>query len=776
MNKKIAVQDFKKNKVINLSIFILICLTAFLSSAVLLLSASLLTAIDTLMDKAKTPDFLQMHQGDIDEELLIDFAENNEFVEAYQCLEFVNFEGEKIIINGKSQENAVQDNGVVYQSEKFDFLLDLNNENITVNPGEIYLPLMFYKDKTAQIGDSVKIAGENFIVKGFFRDSQMNSNMAGSKRLLLSKVDFEHVKAAGNPEYLIEYLLKDRKNISDFEKDYQEQIPYKNGPTITYAMFKIINALNDGILIVVLLLGTVMLMMIAMLCIRFIVMAKLEDDFLEIAIMKAIGLSHKNIKYIYLSLYMIIAALASLIAYILSLAFSETLLADIQLYMGKGDASKFAPFIALFAPILTFALITIFINRKLNNIKFIKPVAAIRLGKSGLNKEKRRKFQASKKSINLDRPVFKLALVDLKARHSAYFTIAKLIILATFLSLIPIHLFTTINHKSFVQTMGMGESDISFDIQQVDNIEGKTANVLEELSKDNRVEKLAAYSLKSIEFTLPNTKTAYLKVNIGDHSVFPITYTHGQAPKTEDEIALSALYADDLELKVGDKLQLPFSKESLKIVGIYSDISNGGKTAKAFRNLDGSILKTSILLKISAADVEKDNYMETAKDKWSETYSFAKVSTIQDYIDQAFGPLKNQVKFASIIAFTAAIIVIALVSGLFTKLLVAKDKQEIVNLKAIGFTDNDLRLKYIYALIIVSLLSIILGILIANSLGAYIATALISSFGASAIKLFISPVLTYLLVPLLFVLTIVVVAVGLSREIKKIKITEHIRE
>ena len=127
----------------------------------------------------------------------------------------------------------------MYQSEKFDYLLDLDNQIIQVNPGELYLPLMYYKDGSAKIGQKATIAGRDFIIKGFFRDSQMNSNMAGSKRLLLSKEDFDDIKNEGSTEYLIEYLLKDRKYMTDFEREYQENIPYKNGPAITLSLIHI---------------------------------------------------------------------------------------------------------------------------------------------------------------------------------------------------------------------------------------------------------------------------------------------------------------------------------------------------------------------------------------------------------------------------------------------------------------------------------------------------------------------------------------------------------
>lgn len=172
--------------------------------------------------------------------------------------------------------------------------MDLDNQEVQVNEGEIYLPLMFYKEGICQLGDTVELAGKAFTLKGFFRDSQMNSNMAGSKRLLLNQKDFELLREEGESEYLIEFLLHDRGHTSEFEKAYQEEVGAINGPSITFAMFRMINALNDGIMIVILLLASLLILLISLFCIRFTLFAKSEDDFREIAVMKAIGFPLKK--------------------------------------------------------------------------------------------------------------------------------------------------------------------------------------------------------------------------------------------------------------------------------------------------------------------------------------------------------------------------------------------------------------------------------------------------------------------------------------------------
>lgn len=73
-----------------------------------------------------------------------------------------------------------------------------------------------------------------------------------------------------------------------------------------------------------------------------------------------------------------------------------------------------------------------------------------------------------------------------------------------------------------------------------------------------------------------------LRVTFGDYSAFPITYSKGRAPQEEAEIALSVLNAEDLEQNVGDELVVIVdgTEKHLKVCGIYSDVTNGGRTAQ----------------------------------------------------------------------------------------------------------------------------------------------------------------------------------------------------
>ncbi len=334
--------DILKSKLITLCTMIFVAASAMLVSCAAILMVNLSGALDTLMSKAKTPHFMQMHSGEIDTARLSSFAEQNSNVDEFQVVEFLNMDGTQIILGKRSLAGNVQDNGFSIQNKKFDYLLDLEGNIIHVSDGELYVPINYMRDGTAKVGDKAVISGKKFTIAGFLRDSQMNSTLSASKRFLVSENDYEQIKRLGRTEYLIEFRLKDVSSLGAFETAYASAGLEANGPTVTYKLFKMLNALSDGMMIAVILLVSALVVAIAFMCIRFTLLAKIEEDYREIGVMKAIGLRISDIKRIYLAKYLIIAVAGSVLGFGLSVLFKGMLLENIRLYMGESENSSFA--------------------------------------------------------------------------------------------------------------------------------------------------------------------------------------------------------------------------------------------------------------------------------------------------------------------------------------------------------------------------------------------------------------------------------------------------
>lgn len=335
MYRKIIINDVRKSKLITITITAFILLAAMLTSLAAILSVNLLSAINNMMLRAQTPHFMQMHSGDIDMERLSAFAGTEKNVKDFQVLSFLNIEGAEIVIGENSLAGSVQDNGLSVQSKRFDFLLDLDGNIIYPAKGEIYVPIYYMKQGLASIGDSITIHDVSFTVAGFLRDSQMNASMISSKRFLINESDFEKVREFGKLEYLIEFRFSDSSAVSAFESGYiAAGLPANGPPAITHSLFKLVNALDDGMMIAMLILISVLVIMINFLCIRFTLIAKIEEDYREIGVLKAIGLQVGSIKKLYLAKYGALAGIACIAGFISSLFAKEPLMENIRLYMG----------------------------------------------------------------------------------------------------------------------------------------------------------------------------------------------------------------------------------------------------------------------------------------------------------------------------------------------------------------------------------------------------------------------------------------------------------
>ncbi len=768
MNLKIFFNDFKKNKLINSSIIIFIAISAMFVTFAFLMAFNLFGSIENLMEKAKTPDFLQMHSGEIDLESLESFSKNNKNVKDYQTLEYLNIEGDKIEINGISQDKAVQDLGIVYQSERFDFLLDLDNQVIDVDDGEIYLPLMYFKEGYVNIGDPVKIYDKTFSLKGFFRDSQMNSNLSGSKRILLSKKDFESFKDRGRLEYLIEFLLNDREKMTEFEKDYLDNIPEKNGPKVTYSMFKMINGLSDGLLIAIILLASFSILIISFLCIRFTLLSKIEDEYREIGVMKAIGIKSKEIKKQYLNQYLFMTLIGLLLGYLTALLFREKILENIHLYMGTSQFSSLVPLFSILGIILLFLIIITYINNVLKKINKITPVQAIRDGGSAYAKSTEKSLSIG--NLGFSKVNLSLALSDLYARKNQYLTVLLVVLISTFLIVLPQNINNTFSHPSFVTYMGIGQIDLSLEIGEEMYSPEKEKTITEFIEEEKNISKFTLMKTNDIAVKLPKGESAYIRTSFGDHEAFPIKYSEGRGPEKENEIALTTLYLEDLDLKVGDSISLENGKK-IEIVGEYSDISNGGKTAKAIfpTNFDKSKLTYYLLVKDKGA-------LDEMTKRYNERFPEAKIASVKDYIDQSFGPLLGQINKVSVVLLIACLLVISLITMLFARLLIAKDKRQISILKSIGFNNNEISRQYIYRFLCLLVIALPLGIILANTLGSVFASAILSSFGVRSIKFVINPLTIYFLIPLSVIAVTIIFSKLSTYSIASFKLSDYIKE
>ena len=750
MRKRIIWSDIKGNRLMAATTWLFMAISAFMFALTCFLFVSLLGSVDMLMEKAQTPDFLQMHSGEIVETELLRFAEENEQVQDYQVLNFLNLENSSMTLNGQSLTDSTQDNGVCVQSGSFDYLLDLENKMIQLSDGEIYVPVCYRQEYDLTVGETVQIGENSFILAGFLRDSQMNSMMASSKRFLVSESDYEKLKEAGSEEYLIEFLLMEGTDVNAFATKYADAGLPSNGPAITKPLIRMMNALSDGLMILVILLVSIVLLLISMLCIRFTLLTQLEADRKEIGMLKAIGISKGDIRQLYNQKFLALSGLGAVTGFLLALVAKGTISAQIQELYGASENGLLEFLTAFVGVVLTEGILLFSVGKTLRRTEKLSAVEALNGQHWEQKNEKRHLFSPQ------------------------YLIVVLVIGLGIFMMILPQNLLSTISSPQFVTYMGIGDGEIRMDIRQTDDIAGKTEQVTKLLAEDKQVERAVTLQTSSCRVVLSDDTYTNLQVEQGNHTTFPVTYAEGESPKEKNEIALSYLCADELGLSVGDRLLLSIEEDiqEYTVCGIYSDITNGGKTAKvAYLHGEGPLMWSIFYVSLKDGTV-KDQWLSDYAEILSDSGISMKAVDIQEYVADTYGQTIREIHMAAWVAIIAATLVIFVVVILFTRLLVANDRCDISLRKAIGFTGRDIKELYLIGYLPVLLAGILTGILSGNLLGEKLAGLLLKTLGATGFHFLIDYKTVFGWIPVIVVITVFcAILLGLS-EIKNIRAYE----
>ncbi|MGN0387641.1 MAG: FtsX-like permease family protein [Suilimivivens sp.] len=742
MTGKLIWNDIRQNKLLSFATLVFMTITAMLLALTVLLFANLLGAIDDLMAKAQTPDFLQMHAGEIDREEISQFAGKHDEIKEWQVCRFLNLENSSVSLGGKSLADSTQDNGLCVQGGQFDYLLDVENKRPEVAKGEVYVPAGYRALYDLSVGDFLQIGSCKLKIAGFIRDSQMNSMMASSKRFLVNEADYESMKELGEEEYLIEFLLQEEADTGAFGTAYAEAGLPANGPTITGPLIRMMNALSDGMMILVIFLVSIVVLLISLLCIRFILALRMEKDLREVGMLKALGIGKKEIRQLYFAKYILLSVCGALLGLLLAYLIQKPLVKQMQELYGVAKSGWQTGIFSVLAVMLTEGIILFSIRKGLKRTEKLSVLEALFL-------EQRE---------------------EKKKEYLQYLLIGFVTAACVFLMLVPENLYSTLSSPEFVTYMGIGNGEIRIDVRQKEDIVKATKEIEEKLQKDERVDKFTILQTRNYSAFVTDAAKCNLIVEEGDHTVFPVSYVKGTAPKKENEIALSTLNAKELGLSVGDSLKLQTGDEKtlFTVCGIYSDITNGGKTAKAdiVNVQDDTTIMWSILyvsLKSTAS-----------RQEWLSEYSSEgiKAVDIADYVAQTYGQTLQQIRLAKGIATGTAVVIIFVVVTLFMRLIVERKRYSISLQKALGFTNGSIRKSYMMKGVLPAAVGIVAGLLLGSVLGEGLCGMFLQTLGADGFRFVVEWEKILLLIPVLALLTVVLaVRLGIS-EMKKVKAFE----
>jgi putative ABC transport system permease protein len=775
---KILRKDFLRKKTITTVVFAFILLSALLVASGSNLIVELSNSLDSLFEKSNAPHFVQMHSGPLDQAAIDRWAAADPRVEAQQTVEMITIDGSSLYLgeSATAEENSIMDISFVKQNTSFDFLLDLENQIIQLAPGQIAVPIYYMQATTMEQGDRVRVRNGSlameFTVAAFARDAQMNPSIVHSKRFLVHEADYQTLgEHFHEVEYLIEFLLTDPGQINEFSNAYLASGLPDRGPAVDHTLFKTLNALTDGIVAGVVIVLSLLLMIIAILCLRFTILATIEEDYKEIGVMKAVGIANRDIRWIYLAKYVVMGALASILGYLASLYVNHALSANIMLYVGSAPKNILQQAIPVMAASIIFLMVLVSCAVVLRRFNRITAVEALRSGSTGESLNVRRLDLKGSRVPYLN--LF-LGFRDVFQRFKLFGLLFVVFIFCASIIIIPIHFLTTMESPTFISYMGIGQSDIRIDLRQSDNMVERFDGMIAYLDGDADVERFSPLITSQFRLVQSDGSVETINVETGDFSLFPLDYVEGAAPQRENEIALSYLNAQEMETPVGGSIVLLVDEQPQEMVvsGIYQDVTNGGRTAKATLPYDPE----RVLWQTVSLDLKPGNDIHNKVLEYSEVFQPARVTDLEGYITQTLGNTIDQLRRVTIVAVLVGLAVSVLITSLFLNMLITKDSSQIAIMRSLGFSLRNIRVQYLTRALSLLGIAIVLGTLFSNTLGQRLVSALWALMGASQIRFVIDPVQAYVLFPLLLMVAVSITTLFSIAGIRETSIAQTIAE
>ena len=717
-------------------------------------AARLLGAVDELFVAARAPDVVQLSTGDVDESQIVAFADRRPEVVDWLVSPAAVATGDALWFGDSSEADSfsVMDHYFVTQNDRFDVLLGLDGKPVHVEPGQIGVPIYDMVRHNLSIGDSIQVktaSGEmSFVISSFARDAQMNPAILSSKRFVVAASDLEELRGVPpSSEYLIEFRLAPGTSTAAFMDDYRTAGLPQAGPSVDAGLLRTASFLSDGLVVVVLLLVGLLLLVIGIICLRFAVTSAIQSSYRELGVLRAIGAPLGFIRRSFSAKYVVLAAAGCLIGWVGALALVPRLTANALLYTGPPASPAGMLVASAVAAAVLFVVVIVSCLLAVRAVGRVSATEALREGITGGPGSRR--WRAWSLARGRTPVTWYLGMRDLHLRPRSYLVPLVVFVIATFLLIVPVNFLTTATAPSFVQYMGMGRSQVRLDAPAGGSDPALPEQVMARVSNDSRVVQAAQVTTYRCALMPDSGEEATTLVQTGDFDAFPITYLEGRSPTTSGELALSFLNADEQAASVGDtvRLQDGDGRRDVKVVGIYQDITNGGRTAKTAGAVScGEPIWVTI-------NLDLDSGADTAQFVTDYTGAFEglRAYSMSDYIGQTLGQTLDSLVVAVRGSLLVSTVVVALIAAMFTGILISRDSGPNTVLRALGAPAGLVGRQYVVRLLIVLVVGVVLGTVLAGTLGEGIVGALMSLLGAPRITFQVNPLVSYLACPALLI-------------------------
>lgn len=625
---------------------------------------------------------------------------------------------------------------------------DLNgfSEEIPVlESGEIYLPLGMKSTLECQLGDTIRMECEDgaheFLIKGFVQEPALGSANIGWKQVFLSHEDFENIlsscQAVGGEHNTSEITMMlidkaDSCTLSDTKFRRQLNLDTKiiaaSEGSLTKEQSMFYTGIFFKIISYVLLVFVMVLFVVVLIVMSHSITTEIEMDYVNIGILKSQGFTQGKIRGIILLQYLAAETVGIIIGAFAAVPLERTLsgitmqntaiLPDRRVPIGKN---------------LVFTLIVLFVSLAVIVIKTgkagrISPVRAISGGKEEIYFDSRFQGKIKKSPLFLS-----LAWRQLTSGRKRYAGTVMIVAILTFFMMTVNLIGNILNSRTTLEAMGINISDIAVRYQQAD-----AENYLEEMEA-----LVESYSPIEKKYYI---NSGYMSINGEELRYDCYRYPEyingvlkGRAPLYDNEIVISEMIADTLEVDMGDEVTLMNKdKEGIYLIsGIYQTGNDSGMNfALSFEGAEKMGVKNTPFLGFVLENGDKKEEIAEALNRKYGDVITAEIPAREEYLNsntlEAVSMIKTVIYICSILF---SLVVIRMVC----QKAFMQERRNIGIYKAIGFTSGDLRMQFALRFLAVAVIGAALGTALSLAFLAKLLGSFLGLIGISQINVDYTP-------------------------------------
>lgn len=785
---RILKKDLQRKRAMNVILLLFIIMAAmFLSSS----ASNLVTvfgAVEHFFELSNVPDYIIISLAEGRDDPVAEFLDENKWVTEYQTVDMFNLTSDQIEIKSraaladKHEYEKTSTLAICPIPEKFLKVFDEEQQPLALKDGEIALARVEAEKNHLAAGDvlSVQVGDvtQEFTVKTIVKDAAFGTTMMGFKRLYITEHDF--LKFAEQKTAVITRLHSVNYSDADAFGSAYRQMQFPVISNVDRELLRMTYVM-DMLMTVVLIVVSICLILVAFLVLRFMIVFTLQEDYREIGVMKAIGISDGGIKGVYLVKYLALSVVGALVGFLLSFPFGDMLLRQTVVNIVT-EYTEQNVVINLGCAAVVVLVVVLFCYGSTNRLKKISVMEAIRNGSNGerYHAKSRISLHGRKKM----KPYVYMACNDITGNLRRFLLLLVIFFIGTQMILLPLSAVNTLKSEELIWSFSLVPSDayLTSGNEELYVLKGGDVRLrddLEEIKEALGARGYTASAWAEVGYTIPvyandpdELYNYYSICRIGDTPKEDYQIIEGRTPQLADEVMLTEKTAEEMGVTIGDCVyyKLPEGDEAFVITGIYQSMINMGDGLRLSSEADlGENTMSGIFsTQIEVEELEAEETCEVLE----EIYPESKIRGAKDFMKDMLGNIADQLNVLQFFIVVLVLLINSLITALMMKTFAAKERGEIAMLKSIGFADRTIRGWQTVRILLILAAAIAIGAAASRLLIPVAIAPIFAMMGGTHMKLITEPLQAYVLYPALLLFATGVVAYLGTGEVRRVDCKE----